>query len=1081
MPEPNIKEFVGRLGQRRFAPGNLAARLRQKRERDADIALQAIAARMLDEEEARKEKARLEVPIAGEVPETLEQLADRLLMKRLQEIRTAAEAREPSRLRKMTQPVREVAGAGAAGFQEGFGNLPIGTFGYVPPNAIFEEPEGTFEEMTNKAFKEIARPAEALIAAGEVGLRGVAGIFHGGVSAFRQMLIEAGVSDTTAKKFTFDLATAIEASVFATGGGPGPMRLRGPFTTKKVLARKAILLAKRDKKLRLRIINQARREARRKAKTREEADIREAQVEVAIRREQDLEAQIPGVPYLRSPDKILDDIPILTEEVLAPEIQRQAMLVAQEVLLARGIKPNSLTPTRVQQIIVDILASEPEGAGASTALFMEIEAAGMRIGKPMSRGEFLDAFLGTGSEAGRTLQIRSQFFAAFHKRALRGDKVAQDTLATMEKVGREKRLEKITPFEAAHPFMKNLTDIFRMALVSPPVTAVRNMIESGILRQFLSTAHRAVDTTLRRTFTPNAPIEPILAFDELGRFFIRNKFSARQIDTLMKAFPQIRSRLFAAVEADLMRRKATVGGGFMDRVRNGVSKYGLWMNRAQEFLVRKHSLASSVDRKLRAIGSSLEEVVDEGIVPAGFYDALSEAIEESLFVTFALDTRGVQPLAKFFKGYATVIEESKVLVYLEPFPRFLFNAAKLVGELTPTAGLRLITVNNRAKIAAGEFDVLARELVASGIFAIAIGIRQGDFPGIKPGERYDEVVLADGNTVSIAPFVTLGYPLFMADLIIRLDEGRIQPSVDLFRMIRRGVFSSAPQVARGSSAMEEAFKLLAQIKTVGDLEKLSGFVGETATGYLRPFSPLRDFRAEWNEAVRIQREVRGRGFWAPIQAVVDPTGELGVFDEPLPERESPTRIAPPKEPRKTVRIARGDQTFRKRLGLPLLDDIEFQIGAGLLSQFSGARLREPRVVIEKALTRQGFTAQHLSPKMDNKRLDALVARYQAHILEPLGAEIVSSPMYIAASNKVKQEILRNLLNYSRSVGIEGAKEIAPKAFGQRAFRLMPGTQREAFLDRLEVILKESGTGVTADEIIQRGREAADAELKAAGL
>lgn len=938
-----------------------------------------------------------------------------------------------------------------------------------------------------------------------------AGLWNGAMGGLNQTLIELGVSPTSAVRTTRDFAAASDVIGIATGIAPGPAvrqvarkTRRTALQTERIEAVQREIRAVREEKLRDRALNIAAREARESAARLEDLrgvpvpsgvkstamDIAEARVRTAAAKMDDL-AERAAAKVIRSPDELLD-VPIWTREALTIEAHRRAVDTAKNILIEMQI-PNAgtLEPQRVRQIVADLIATSPD---FSVRLALDAQAAGFD-----TLAEFLVAYQGGVTEAARIMQVQSafrQFTRRLQEGILRnepGAKHAEALLDESYRLAQEARAG-LTPMEAAasQGAFLQASRLFRKLLVSLPVTASRNFIESGGFRSVLGVANRSIDTTLQRVFIPNGIIEPIQPFDELGRLFEAMwkdpahavgargapSHTRQQVDRIMAAVPEVRDRLFTAIEADL-RRIAVAraeGATVLDKVEAGVDRFFLLMNRTQEFIVRRAVFAAEFDRRLKGVGSSLNEFVDHGIMAHGWERALSEAIEESLFRTFALQPKGgnVRTLRGVARGYAALIEGSRIGPFFEPFPRFLFNAIKLIMENTATGGLRLMAPTNRAKLLEGDFSPLAREITGTAMFATALSIRQGEFPGLKPGARFDEVLTEEGFVASLAPFATLVPHLFLADLVLRIDEGRLQVGAGAYREFRIGLLSSATQAPRLFGNMEKVFDALTQVDTLEKYNDLAGLAGEIASGFTRPLQLYRDFSQEWDEAQRLQRETRGQGFTAPIQAAIDPAGRF--MGAPLPERESPTRAATPKTPR--IPLSRLIP-FAAELGIEPGD--LGTIGAGLLSHLTGLRLREPRTLIENQLVRLGFTGRHLSPKTGNKRFDALVARHQGIVLGTVGVALAANPVYKALPVKTQTELLRRLLSASRQPALAAAQAQAPQMAARLKLDRMPTAQTEALFEQIDNLLHTRGTDATIGELMKELRGNADRELEGLGL
>ncbi len=973
--------------------------------------------------------------------------------------------------RVIGEPLTKIGEAIAEGAQEGFDifdqedepilrPLPVGEGGWLPWRAL----------KTQGAL--ITRAAEA-------GARGAIGLLFGVAEGAKQTLREFGMTDAEVRRTVRDGVALLDSTIIlsfmttpAKALGVAATEIRAAKraargATKFQTAREALRETSvsganlsREEEIAL-IANNAARARRARKKGAAEGDpgdraYTEA-TKMALRRMDDADSEALAMPFLDDPAKIgqievMMERPVFRDSVLSTEAQRKAMVVARQILKDRGTDPAGLAPHRVQTLIADMLNTSEAFTGGLKA---EAEAAGFR-----DFGEFIMAFLYTGSKAGRDLNIRSQFFGNLRRQALKGDKVAAEGLdeAFGPLAARAMDNRMLTPTEGSELFLRRASRIFRKLIISLPVTAVRNLIEAGGIRMLLQGTNRLIDSTFQRVFFPNSKgmANPAESFDMIAKIWSRSgrKETKATIDRLTAAFPAIKSRAFASLEADIsLIARSGRAPGKLDRVENFIDKYLLAMNRAQEFVVRRAVLSTRLDEQLRRVGSSVTEMIDEGIIPAGFNRALTTSIDDALELTYALPPTSRAGLNKFFKGYSDLIEGSKVFPFLEPFPRFLFNQTKYVLDQMPTGFLRLTSTQNKAKIANGDFSVLAKELTGAALLGTAFAIRSGDFPGLTPGERFDEIITSEGNILPLAPFASIAPWLFIADLYQRLDEGRFQVSTDAFKEFRKGLLGAVPQVAQGSSALQDAFQFLTQINTLAGFEKLKDFLGGTLSGFGRPLALIRDFREEWMETARLQRETRGQGFTAALENIVAP--------ELLPERESPTRAATPS----SARLSFGP----------------IELGAGVVSQVTGIRAREPRNAIEKELAFHGFTAKHLSPKTGSKRVDALIARFQGPLMEIVGEALFTKQAYKNLSIKTRQKFLSDIIVLTRDRARPFAQALAPSAFVAQRVKGLPSAKRELIIEQLDILLRSQGKADGVKELLNKAEAQIDRELREAGL
>ena len=225
-----------------------------------------------------------------------------------------------------------------------------------------------------------------------------------------------------------------------------------------------------------------------------------------------------------------------------------------------------------------------------------------------------------------------------------------------------------------------------------------------LIHSILALANRAIDTTLRRIFTPGAPIEPIHPLDEFARMLDKSQLTKQQVNRIIAGFPEIKRALFPAVSADLSQRRAVQTGRLLDKAEAEFdAEFDRYVteNRGQEFVIRKALFAAILDRKLHCVGSSLDDMFRMGRFPAGFERALTESVDETLYRVSALPPRGSGGLDHFFRA--------------GPPRVFIYNAVKLITEFAPTAGMRLMRPINRAKIATGDFSPLSREIIGTAL------------------------------------------------------------------------------------------------------------------------------------------------------------------------------------------------------------------------------------------------------------------------------------------------------------------------------------------------------------------------------
>lgn len=945
----------------------------------------------------------------------------------------------------------------------------------APKGTLFDDAASTTEEgglaaVGNKFMEELNHPlASSKIEVGDFDLLGRLGkqilqsgealivnlpnaIIESGKEAIVQSLKKLGLIDpfghygdekTAENALRRDLNIGVDTLSIALPQFGEFKSIRDAAKTQRELQRAAAAAEARLKNLPAiaeKAANDAAAGAMRGGATPAEAEVIRTQVKSDFWKSQD-EAVQQSTQQI-STQELLDAPQDIHKSVLNQETQAKAIAAAGRILRLRGIDPTGLSPTRVSDLVMDMIRTEQV---PPHEIFLTLHD------NDLTLPEFAELFGVTRTEAGRTLKQLSDFQKSLRSQALRGDPAAAEILKTTTGTTEEASREML-PSTQMLSWWRRSGNLFKLALTAQPATAVRNFIDAGG-RIGLDVINRAVDTTIQRGLSATGlkefpqGIKPIDPFGEVSRIFVTPGKTRDQINRLMAAFPEVQDRLFTTLAADVA--KSGEGSGLMA----GAEKALLFANRlnmAQEYIVRRAVLATQLDRRLRALGTSFDDVVKTGRVPDGFTAMLRDSIKDSLDFTFARTPYDRTAMERVFSGYSKFVNNIPGGTFLEPFPRFLFNATQFISDFMPTGYLKLLSPAERAKVAAGDFSTIGKATAGSAALATALAIRTGNFPGLEPGEKWYEVKTPKGATIDLRPFVTMNPYLYIADMAVRVHDGRLQPGTVTFQNFRRDFLGNAPQIARVEDMAGRAAEAISNIRTPQDFDKLFEFGGEVASGFLTPWRAVNDFASEWFDALRKQREVRGQGPLAPATAILNPTA--------LPERESPTRAATPQTP--TVSLPFG-------LG---------EVSAGLIKQFSGITVHEPKNAVEHELDRLGFTNVMLDPKTGDDRADALVNRFMGPLLETAGGLVVNLPTYQKLPVEVQSEIMREVVNAARADALTAAKAAAPVTFAGLQLKKQPQIELRA-INRL---LQGAGKP-DLNSIFNRVRTATTAELTRQGL
>ena len=966
-----------------------------------------------------------------------------------------------------------------------------------PPSAlgriVERAGEGFREGMGEEALiprKLSSHPLSAiwnpLMAAADTSLRGVIGLYHGAVYGANQGLQEAGMSKADANRLTRDLVMIADSTAIAGG-------VTRSLSTLEREARSSLRAAQRNadiadgkvtigtKKQWYRnelennreqiIADRARNLAFEKALERGDTApaVAGAKASTEVKRLSDADARAAALRYLKEPEEILKDFPVFTEELITAENLRPLIREASEALDRFGDVRPGMTNDEIFTSFISRLSS---GDIPATDFFARVDQAGI------PREKVIELLGTTRSSAGRTLREFRGFKDRMRQNALEGD---PDSQAFLKALADAEAAKNIPPGMVGNnmwsAFWLRAARGHRAMLVSLPRTAIRNAIESGGIRQLIHTAETAMDVGMHKIFNPGVPYKAVNAFDETGKMFsmMTKGKASQQLDELYKAFPEVQNKIYGGLEADAIVDVVRSGkAGPIDNALAGGMSAMLWMNRMQSKIVRQATFYSELNRELSKVGTSVDKMLDYRVVPAGFDRAVTKAIDHALFTDYVMPIKGKGTMESMFRSWANLMDTLNATIpfagtVIDPFPRFLYNQAKFVGERMPTMGMRFMSERARARVANGDFSDFAKEFTGMTLFSAALAVRTGNFPGVMPGERFDEIQTGDGTIISLAPIAAFAPYLALADVAIRIGEGRLTPDTDSVADIItnvRGGFTSQS----GWPAFDEAYNAIAGIDSMSSGEELAQFMGETVMqGFLRPMVLINDFRAEWEEGMDIQRTSKGHGVLGSVTKMIDPAGSTALaeqlgYPDGLPEMYTATRPGPTRTPR-----------------FALDENAEVTIGAGLFSQATGLLIRPPRNNVEKELIDLGFTSRSLSAKSGNPRFDNLVYRSQGPMLQILGDAIVSSQMYWEMTVAQRQEVMRQAITLSREPALAAAKLVAPQTAATLSISRMPRIQREAYLDTMDQFLGDHNTQYSSRDLIKGFQDSAREELERLGF
>ena len=529
---------------------------------------------------------------------------------------------------------------------------------------------------------------------------------------------------------------------------------------------------------------------------------------------------------------------------------------------------------------------------------------------------------------------------------------------------------------------KRLNNIRRGLLVTQLSTAMRNA-ESQVARVGLDVFDAAADGILQKIFTPEAQrtVGPLDGFKTIMEVFRRG--TKKDVEAILKAFPKQADELFNSYASDVayeMRKAGRTPKNPKERALQGAENYvHAWntINRAQEFIFRRAVFRSKLAQSLEKKGMNLDEIIvknEVGEIPLADVKA---AVNQSLEMTFAKSPEYGTLMYKFVD-----IVNSTPLSLVYPFPRFLYNALKFNFEYSPLGFGRLITKANRKKIAEGNFEVIAKATTGSALFITAWQMRKSD----KAGERWYEWRTDDGKTIDLRPFNPFAAYLFVADVMIRKQNGMPAPSI---KDITMGVLGTGLRAGTGLYALD---KILEITYGEGDPKKvhriLSESTGELAGGLSVHWRTLSDFVAEFDETQRVVRDKRTE---SPLTSPF--MSNLPYGGSSLPPYHLPTRSEP---------LTREEPALR---------------------QLTGLSIRAEKNTMEKELDRLGYEKYRYFPSSGEPYYDQLLAKETGKIIEEssilpiLEGETLLPPQALSKMFRISPSDIRQEFNVKGNEGI----------------------------------------------------------------
>jgi hypothetical protein len=682
----------------------------------------------------------------------------------------------------------------------------------------------------------------------------------------------------------------------------------------------------------------------------------------------------------------------LTDPILTLPIHKTILSAAEDLLTTGGVARD---PTR----LISDQVTELLGSGRLT---------NEQVNGILARHNTTFTALADGlfRPAVRNAAQRLQALSALSQRlAVLGKTPAgQAELETLQEIARD-----LDPAGRLGSWWRRADNVRRGLLVTQLATAVRNA-ETQVVRVGLDTLQTTLDAGLQRLFPGKATVHPADAFGVWLNLARRG--TKADVEQILQAFPHESDRLFSVYSSDIARRTRAGAGMTADKVFSAAERATAvlnTMNTFQEYTIRRATFLAQLSQRTRARGQDLVRLAETGKLNTIPLEDIRASIDRALEITFA-----TQPKFNTSAYHFVRLVNGTPLSFLIPFPRFMVNSLKFFLDWSPTGFLKLLSKAERAKIAAGDTTAISRAIIGTGMLGAAWQIRNSRYAG----ERWYEVRLSDGRTVDMRPFNPFASYLFVADVIKRKMEGRLNTFSS--KDVAMGVLSTNFRAGVGLFAVDQVLGGLSEFGS-GEkaLDAIKSFAGEAVGGLLTPLRQVEDVLAAFDAQQQVVRNRRLEPFLGPIKANIPQLVEQ-AGGTPPPPLGSPTHAGP---------IVRESPLLRQALGLSI---------------------NAPKNPLEHELDRLGFERKEILPSTGSVEADHYIALAMGPLAQAQLVPFVTSPRYRAADDARRGEELSLVLSVIRRAATAQALGAHPDLFQKLYFENRPA--------RLRFFLESQGIG-----------------------
>ena len=533
--------------------------------------------------------------------------------------------------------------------------------------------------------------------------------------------------------------------------------------------------------------------------------------------------------------KILDEISpaaALVEPAIRRDLSQRAIRVAMNVIEndpTYKVKAGQKTSTA----IAEVFSAMDQGLIDDTLLEQAIRKEGL------SPEQFAQANRVTVTQAAQIMQQYSTASKALNRLRQIDPDVAKQVDALYGKPD-----EYTSTLGSLGGAFNRMERESKALIVSGIGTTVRNIMGSGIGLTFNSAASviEGALMTVGKTLSPEAKgarfntlktsigdtIEN--AFGTWG-YLAKNDLASEVTDELLKHNPSIRSHILSAMQES-------------DTDLSKVSRMANALNVAQDAFFRKAIFANSVEKKLKAVGLDMYQLIADGkVIPS---DVLKEAADDTLKATFSYTPKVPKGGIKTFEGGAEAVGNYFVKAAELPggslfvtFPRFMTNAIAFQYRYSPLGGIAGAEdiLRGSKMLANGDETGAAlirkgQENTAKGIVGTAALLSAIDYRENNQDVEWGMWKREDGSTVDVRGIFPIGPLLAIADVAVKQKRGLSAKTGDAVEAVLGMKMPAGTQ----NQFMDQLISALSSEKNVEKwADKMGKVVGDFGARFVSPF------------------------------------------------------------------------------------------------------------------------------------------------------------------------------------------------------------------------------------------------------